>query len=87
MVLASLRSTFLHVQTEPSENADLHERIVAGVLGCFDAELFDSTGVFKSMWLVRMANVAQDTQGMIDLLMAEETPVRKTAAPVPRRRF
>jgi hypothetical protein len=87
IVVASLRATFAKCDPAHALNADLHERVVAGVLSCFDPEMFDSTGVFKSMWLVRMTNVAQDTQGMIDLLVAEEEPVASRPTRIPKGRF
>jgi hypothetical protein len=87
MVVASLRASFPREASREAGNADLNERIVAGVLSCFDPELFDSIGAFKSLWLVRMSNVAKDTQGMIDFLVAEEQPASSERAREARRRF
>ncbi|HTN77245.1 MAG TPA: hypothetical protein VL096_18430, partial [Pirellulaceae bacterium] len=85
ILLTSLRAAF--VKSLPCEpvNADLHERICASILSCFEPDLFDSTGVFKSLWMVRMSNVAKDTQGMIDSLLAEHHP--STHRFLPQQRF
>lgn len=84
VVLTSLRTAFARSLPCEPVNADLHERICASILSCFDAEQFDSCGVFKSLWLVRMSNVAKDTQGMIDSLLAEHAPPGGALSP---RRF
>ena len=36
-------------------------------------ELFDATGLAKSLWIERIGRVADDTQGMIDELMVLDT--------------
>jgi hypothetical protein len=87
MVLASLRATFRRSLTEESVNHDLNERIASAVLSCFDGDVFDSSGVLKSLWLVRMSNVAKDTQGMIDTLLADDHAPPNRLASLPRRRF
>jgi hypothetical protein len=87
MVLASLRSTFRRSLVGESVNDDLNERIASAVLASFDASVFDSTGVLKSLWLVRMSNVAKDTQGMIDLLLADERLPSHRIISLPKRRF
>ena len=59
-----------------SPNAELNARIAASILACFPAELFDSTGLLRSLWLMRLTNVAEDTQGMIDELFKSERPAQ-----------
>ena len=54
-----------------SPNADLNARIATAILSCFPAELFDSTGQFRSLWLLRLFNATSDAQGMIAELLAE----------------
>ncbi len=73
LVLASLRAAFQHGLSDASPNADLNERIAASVLACFRSELFDSSGLVKSLWLVRLNQAADDTQGLIDELVELET--------------
>ncbi len=87
MVLASLRGAFQRSLICESVNNDLNERIVSAVLSCFDTDAFDSSGVLKSLWLVRMSHVAKDTQGLIDVLIAEDHPPPHRIVSVPKRRF
>ena len=73
LVLASLRAAFRHGLAPVSPNADLNRRIATTILSCFRGELFDSTGLFQSLWLVRLSNVTNDAQGMIDDLLSLES--------------
>lgn len=51
---ASLQEAF-PVPLEPrSPNADLNERIAASILACFPGEAFESTGLFHSLWMLRL---------------------------------
>ncbi len=72
LIQASLRAAFRHGLGSESPNADLNARIAAGVLSCFPPEVFDSTGLMRSLWLMRLTSAAEDTQGMIDALLAPE---------------
>ena len=54
LLLASLRKAFQRELGPVSPNADLNAGIAAGVLACFPTELFDTTGLFRSLWLMRM---------------------------------
>jgi hypothetical protein len=87
MVLASLRTNFHAGLAVTLPNDDLNERIAAAVLSTFDTDAFDSSGVFKSLWLIRMSNVASDTQGLIDTLLADENPPVRRSLTGPKRRF
>ena len=62
--------------------SDLNAKVAAGVIGCFDAGIFDTQGVPKSLWQARLAQVADDTQGMIDQLLCHEPPVAEPVATV-----
>jgi hypothetical protein len=75
LVLASLRAAFQQGMTQQSPNADLNGRIASSILSCFQPELFDSTGLFCSMWLMRLVNSANDAQGMLDELLCTENPL------------
>ncbi|MHB1037297.1 MAG: hypothetical protein ACYC0Y_21975 [Pirellulales bacterium] len=81
LVLASLRMAFQQGLSPTSPNADLNARIAASILSCFQPEMFDATGLFRSLWLARLLNTANDAQGMIDDLLAVEN-----AESAPRRR-
>lgn len=74
LTLASLRAAFQRGLGLVSPNEDLNARIAASILACFPAELFDSTGLFHSLWLMRLMSIAADTQGMIDELIGLERP-------------
>lgn len=70
LMQASLRATFQQGLTPSSPNADLNARIAAGILGCLPEDLFDSTGLLRSLWAVRLSVAASDVQGMIAELLA-----------------
>ena len=74
LMLASLQAAFRQGLGPASPNADLNARIAASILSCFPPEVFDSSGLFHSLWMLRLTNVAEDAQGMIDDLLAPERP-------------
>lgn len=77
LTFAALRATFQSLATSESPNADLNGRIISSLMLCFQSELFDSTGLFRTVWLERIALAANDSQGMIDELLAlDEAPVQ-----------
>ncbi len=69
LLQASLRAAFQRGLAAVSPNEDLNAQIASAILSCFPAELFDSTGLFRSLWLLRMSNVTSDVQGMINTLV------------------
>ena len=92
LLMASLRAGFRHSLGDESPNTDLNARIAASVLSCFPNDLFDSTGLLRSLWLLRLANMAEDTQCKIDDLLSEEISQmrgrdRTLDLPDRRRRF
>jgi hypothetical protein len=75
LLLASLRIAYQRQSCATSPNEDLNRRVAAGVLACLPSELFESTGTLNSLWVLRMQHAANDTQGMIEQLLAlENTP-------------
>jgi hypothetical protein len=72
LVLASLRAAFHQGMTEESPNADLNGRVAASIVSCFQPDVFDSTGLFCSTWLVRLMNAATDAQGMLAQLLSSD---------------
>jgi hypothetical protein len=69
LLMLSLSSAFRRGVSPTAANPDANARITANILGSFRAELFDSTGLYHSLWMVRLSAVASDAQGMIrDLL-------------------
>ena len=73
LLFASLRASFSSAFEVPSPNADLNAEIAAGVIACFAPELFDSTGLLRSLWMSRLQRTTTDTQCMIEDLFVEET--------------
>jgi hypothetical protein len=74
LLLASLRAAFRKGLAPTSPNGDLNAQIAASVLVSLQPELFDATGLLRSAWLMRMTNITDDTQGMLDELLAIEAP-------------
>jgi len=72
LVIASLRGAFRQGLTLSSPNGDLNLRIAESVLACLPADLFDSTGLFRSIWVTRLTHATADAEGMIERLVAEE---------------
>jgi hypothetical protein len=80
LVLASLRAAFQTGLSPLTPNADLNAAIASSILSAFSSSLFDSTGLLRSTWLLRMSRVTTDTQGMIEQLLAlEEKPSAESA--------
>lgn len=77
LLMVSLRSTFRDGFLDRCPNPGYNEEIVSAVLGCFGPDVFDSIGLFKSLWQTRLANTARDTQGMLDCLIAEHQPIHR----------
>ena len=74
LLMASLRAAFQRGLSAESPSADLNARVAAAILACYPPELFDSTGLMRSLWMTRLCSIADDTQGMIEQLLAAEPP-------------
>ena len=74
LTLVSLRAAFKPAVGAGSPNGDANARVASSILACFPADVFDSTGMVRSLWLLRMASVTSDAQGMIADLLAPERP-------------
>ena len=85
LVLASLRGAFRRGLCPTSPNADLNAEIATAILASFQPGLFDSTGLFRSLWLTRLCNAADDTQGLIADLLAWEQSAETDGAPTANR--
>ena len=73
LLRASLRAAFQRGLADVSPNEDLNSQIGAAIVSCFPADAFDSTGLYRSLCLHRIANVTNDVQGMIDSLVGSGT--------------
>ncbi len=80
LLLASLRAAFKQGLGPTSPNEDLNAQIAVSILSCFRSELFDSTGLFQSLWLKRLTYVSDDAQGMIEDLLAIDGAGRPAAS-------
>jgi hypothetical protein len=74
LLLASLRTAFQRELGAVSPNGDLNAAIASSILACFPSELVDSTGLFRSLWLMRITSAAEDAQVMIEELLAPDSP-------------
>jgi len=81
LVLASLRAAFRQGLAPVSPNADLNARIADAILSCFPPELFDSTGVFRSAWLMRLTSFTDDAEGMIEELLRSDSKAGRGDGP------
>jgi hypothetical protein len=73
LVLASLRMAFRQGLAPESPNEDLNRGIASAILACLPCELFDSTGQFQSLWLLRLYNLTSDVEGMIESLLGPQS--------------
>ncbi|MBI2823074.1 MAG: hypothetical protein HYX69_00120 [Planctomycetia bacterium] len=94
LLFASLRASFAHGFDFPSPNADLNTEIATSIISCFAPELFDSTGLVRSLWASRLLHATNETQGLIEALFCAERGTGEDRAvgvaaerPFPRRRF
>jgi len=62
---ASLLASVRHSFHAAAPNPDMNTRVAASVLGAFAAPHFDSCGVFRSLWMLRIAATADETQRLI----------------------
>jgi hypothetical protein len=69
LTMASLRATYFNSLSPMSPNSELNHRIAASVLACYHSDLFDSLGIIQSHWMLRIAQVADDTQGLVEELL------------------
>jgi hypothetical protein len=76
LTMASLRAAFSHGLSPQPANPELNRRLAAAVVELLPGELFDSLGVPHSLWMVRMGNLTDDTQGMLEELLAANPPGR-----------
>ncbi len=74
LLQASLQAAFQQGLSPTSPNPELNRQIANSILSCFPPELFDGSGIPRSAWLTRIANTTTDAVGMIDQLLALDTP-------------
>ncbi len=72
LTLSSLRASFRTCFSADSPNPDSNAQIAAAVLSSFEPDVFDSTGLFPSLWMTRLASATVDAQVRISDLFADE---------------
>lgn len=72
LIHASLKAAFKKGVSHGSPNADLNARIASTILSCLRPDQVDSTGAFRSLWMLRMNHTTCDAQAMIDELLTVE---------------
>ena len=80
LTLSSLRNAFQTGLCPLAANPTANARVTASILGCFPADLFDSTGVIRSPWMLRLAANASDAQGLITDLLESSPPISRSDA-------
>ncbi len=79
LTMVSLRGAFRTGLCPLAANPDGNARVTASILGCFPGELFDSTGLLQSLWMMRLSAVATDAQGLLDDLLDVSSPTPPAA--------
>ncbi|MGH7136989.1 MAG: hypothetical protein ACREHD_14710, partial [Pirellulales bacterium] len=74
VVMASLKAAARAGARGKSPSQDLNQQIGAAILGCFGGEAFDSLGLPRSLWAVRMLHSADSARGLIEQLFASDRP-------------
>jgi hypothetical protein len=74
LTLLALRNAFHKGLSPLAANPEANARLTACILGCFQAELFDSTGLFQSLWMLRMTATACDAEGLVSDLLRPSIP-------------
>ncbi|UUO05872.1 hypothetical protein M4951_21200 [Blastopirellula sp. J2-11] len=80
LLLSSALDAFRSSTIDAPAHPHLNQRITAAIMSCFGPELFDSTGVIRPLWELRISNYADDTQTMVEQLLSLESP--EAAVPI-----
>jgi hypothetical protein len=86
LTLVSLHNAFRTGLSPLAANPDANARITSAILGCFPADLFDSTGLFQSLWMFRLAANTSNVQGMISDLLRPGPRPRADQSAIRRKR-
>lgn len=74
LLLSSALDAFRTSTIDTPAHPHLNKQITAAIMSCFGPELFDSTGVIRPLWELRISNYADDTQTMVEQLLSLESP-------------
>jgi hypothetical protein len=70
LLLTSLHAAFERSMRHSSPNDDLNRQIAAGILGCYQPELFDGSGVLRAAWVSRLTTIVDDAETIVDEYLA-----------------
>jgi hypothetical protein len=70
LLTTSLHNAFERSMRRPSPNDDLNRQIAAGILGCYQPELFDGSGVLRAAWASRLTTIVDDAEIIVDDYLA-----------------
>ncbi|MBW3596773.1 MAG: hypothetical protein KY475_05795 [Planctomycetes bacterium] len=76
MTMASLRAAFSQDLSPQPASPELNRQLASAVVELLPEELFDSLGAPHSLWMVRMTNLTDDTQGLVEEFLAPDPPGR-----------
>lgn len=71
LTLAALKNAFQVGVHERPISAEYNQRLASMILACLPPDAFEATDVFPSLWVVRLMNITNEAQGMIEELLAE----------------
>ncbi|MBX7166229.1 MAG: hypothetical protein K1X74_07755 [Pirellulales bacterium] len=71
-VFASILAAIWEIPPHASPNADIQSDLASAILGCLPELLFDGVGLLPPFAWVRMSRVADDTQGLLAAMLANE---------------
>ncbi|PQO41389.1 hypothetical protein [Blastopirellula marina] len=74
LLLSSALDAFRTSTIDVPAHPHLNQQITSAIMACFGPELFDSTGVIRPLWELRISNYADDTQTMVEELLSLESP-------------
>lgn len=72
IMLSSLRTAFRQGFSSSCPNAEMDRRVSESILMSLPSQLFDSTGVLKSLWMLRLDHITADAEGMINEYLTVE---------------
>jgi hypothetical protein len=72
LTYASLRASFAQGLSQKPAYPDYNYRLASSVVELLPAELFDSLGTPQSLWMMRLTNLTDDAQGMVEELLSLE---------------
>jgi hypothetical protein len=76
LTMASLRAAFSDGLSPQAAHAELNFRIGSAVVELLPVELFDSVGLPQSLWMMRLTNLTDRAQCMVEELLRVETRSR-----------